>query len=77
MRHPEFPLSAELIYLNHAAVAPWPQRTSNAVIDFARQNSQYGSRFYLDWLKKETELRKQLQILLNAAIGWTPKKYPE
>ncbi len=67
MRHPEFPLSAELIYLNHAAVAPWPQRTSNAVIDFARQNSQYGSRFYLDWLKKETELRKQLQILLNAA----------
>jgi selenocysteine lyase/cysteine desulfurase len=66
MRHPEFPLSEKLIYLNHAAVAPWPKRTREAVIQFAEQNTQYGSHFYPDWLKKETELRKQLQILLNA-----------
>ena len=66
MRHPEFPLSPELIYLNHAAVAPWPKRTSFAVKDFAEQNTLYGSSFYLDWLKKETELRVQLQSLLNA-----------
>ena len=66
MKHPEFPLSDELIYLNHAAVAPWPQRTSAAVIRFAEQNSRYGSRFYLDWLHKEAELRTQLQALLNA-----------
>ncbi len=66
MRHPEFPLSAELIYLNHAAVAPWPKRTSLAVSQFAQQNTQFGSSFYLDWLKKETELRVQLQTLLNA-----------
>lgn len=66
MRHPEFPLSSELIYLNHAAVAPWPQRTSHAVSLFAQQNTTYGSLFYLDWLKKETELREQLQALLNA-----------
>lgn len=66
MRHPEFPLSPELIYLNHAAVAPWPKRTSNAVSLFAQQNTIYGSSFYLDWLKKETELREQLQALLNA-----------
>jgi selenocysteine lyase/cysteine desulfurase len=65
-RHPEFPLSDELIYLNHAAVAPWPKRTSAAVIAFAEQNTRYGSRFYLDWLAKENELRKQLQTLLNA-----------
>jgi selenocysteine lyase/cysteine desulfurase len=65
-RHPEFPLSGDLIYLNHAAVAPWPQRTSAAVIAFAEQNTRYGSRFYLDWLAKENELRKQLQTLLNA-----------
>lgn len=67
MKHPEFPLSAELIYLNHAAVAPWPKRTSDAVCQFAQQNTHYGSSFYLDWLKKETELRVQLQALLNAA----------
>lgn len=67
MKHPEFPLSAELIYLNHAAVAPWPKRTSIAVSQFAQQNSQYGSSFYLDWLKQEKRLRQQLQELLNAS----------
>jgi cysteine desulfurase / selenocysteine lyase len=66
MKHPEFPLTDELIYFNHAAVAPWPKRTSEAVIRFAEQNTRYGSRFYLDWLKKEAELRRQLQTLLNA-----------
>lgn len=66
MKHPEFPLSDELIYLNHAAVAPWPKRTSDAVIEFAAQNCRYGSHFYLDWLRKESELRRQLQALLNA-----------
>lgn len=66
MRHPEFPLIDDLIYLNHAAVAPWPKRTSAAVIQFAEQNCRYGSHYYLDWLKKETELRSQLQVLINA-----------
>jgi len=66
MKHPEFPLTDELIYLNHAAVAPWPKRTRDAVIRFAEQNTRYGSRFYPDWLSKETELRTQLQALLNA-----------
>jgi len=69
MKHPEFPLSDELIYLNHAAVAPWPKRTSEAVIRFAEQNSRYGSHFYPDWLRKEAELRRQFQALLNAPSG--------
>jgi cysteine desulfurase/selenocysteine lyase len=66
MKHPEFPLTDELIYLNHAAVAPWPKRTGAAVIRFAEQNTCYGSHFYPDWLNKEAELRTQLQTLLNA-----------
>ncbi len=66
MKHPEFPLSDELVYLNHAAVGPWPQRAANAVIQFAEQNTRYGSHFYPDWLNKESELRAQLQTLLNA-----------
>ncbi|MGR9114801.1 MAG: aminotransferase class V-fold PLP-dependent enzyme [Gammaproteobacteria bacterium] len=66
MKHPEFPLTDELIYLNHAAVAPWPLRACNAVKTFAEQNSRYGSHFYPDWLKKEAELREQLRVLLNA-----------
>ena len=66
MKHPEFPLTDELIYFNHAAVAPWPKRTGEAVIRFAEQNTRFGSRFYPVWLNKEAELRIQLQILLNA-----------
>ena len=46
MKHSEFPLTDELIYLNHAAVAPWSKRTSVAVIKFAEQNTRYGSHFY-------------------------------
>lgn len=66
MQHPEFALTDQLIYLNHAAVGPWPVRTTQAVCQFAEQNSQYGSHFYPDWLKKQTELRQQFQRLLNA-----------
>ncbi|MCK4842974.1 MAG: aminotransferase class V-fold PLP-dependent enzyme [Methylococcales bacterium] len=67
MNHPEFPIDNSLIYLNHAAVAPWPKRTSEAVIQFAQQNSHYGSHYYLDWLKKENEIHHQLKTLLNAS----------
>jgi len=66
MSHPEFPISNNLIYLNHAAVAPWPKRTSDAVKKFAEQNTTYGSHYYLDWLKTEKTIRKQLKALLNA-----------
>ena len=69
MKHPEFPLTDKLIYLNHAAVGPWPKRTGEAVIKFAEQNTHYGSHFYPDWLNKEVELRTQLQALLNAPFA--------
>lgn len=65
-RHPEFPLDDNLIYLNHAAVSPWPARTAQAVCEFARQNTSCGSQFYLQWLERERALRRQLQTLLNA-----------
>lgn len=64
--HPEFPLDPLLIYLNHAAVAPWPVRTSAAVQEFARENSVFGASNYPRWLKKEAELRDQFKQLLNA-----------
>ena len=62
----EFPLDEQLIYLNHAAVSPWPKRTRDAVIEFAQQNARYGSYFYPDWLAKQQELREQFKTLLNA-----------
>ena len=62
----EFLLSEQLIYLNHAAVAPWPKRTSQAVIDFARQNTTSGTKYYPEWLQKEKQIRLQLKSLINA-----------
>jgi selenocysteine lyase/cysteine desulfurase len=64
--HPEFPLDPNLIYLNHAAVSPWPKRTVDAVKDFAEENALLGSKNYLNWMNKESKLRRQLQQLLNA-----------
>ncbi len=62
----EFPLDPGIIYLNHAAVAPWPRRTTQAVINFARENSSFGAQFYSRWVAVEQRLREQLQQLINA-----------
>ena len=62
----EFPLDDSVIYLNHAAVSPWPLRTANAVKAFADENATFGSRNYLEWVNLESNLKQQLQLLLNA-----------
>lgn len=64
--HPEFPLSDDLIYLNHAAVAPWPRRTAEAVSRFAEENCRRGAAEYPRWLAMERRLREQFRELLNA-----------
>lgn len=66
MNHPEFELKPDLIYLNHAAVAPWPSRTKRAVIRFAEENARLGAAHYPDWLETERRLRRHFQVLLNA-----------
>tara|TARA_R110002074_G_scaffold401935_1_gene602339 strand:+ start:37015 stop:38154 length:1140 start_codon:yes stop_codon:yes gene_type:complete len=62
----EFPLHDNIVYLNHAAVSPWPMRTTEAVNQFARENTLLGATNYLVWLEKEAELRGQLKRLINA-----------
>ncbi|MDX2456994.1 MAG: aminotransferase class V-fold PLP-dependent enzyme [Gammaproteobacteria bacterium] len=66
MYESEFPLDESVIYLNHAAVSPWPQRTATAVKKFADENVTFGSRNYLEWVNVESRLKKQLQQLINA-----------
>lgn len=62
----EFPQTEGLIYLNHAAVAPWPRRTRDAVAAFAEENVTYGaSRYHLS-SETEQRLREQLGRLINA-----------
>ena len=64
--HTEFPQSDGIIYLNHAAVSPWPLRTARAVQQFAEENLRQGARAYPQWLHTERALRAQLQRLVNA-----------
>ncbi len=65
MKH-EFSLAPDLLYLNHAAVAPWPLRTQHAVQQFAAQNASIGASQYPQWIKVEQRLRKRLAALINA-----------
>ena len=62
----EWILRENFIHLNHAAVGPWPKRTQLAIQNFALENAQQGSWNYLKWLDIETQLRKQMQSLVNA-----------
>lgn len=62
----EFPVDQELIYLNHAAIAPLPARTGQAIQDFAHECVQEGSRHYARWQAQEAHLREQLRALLAA-----------
>ena len=62
----EFARQPELIYLNHAAVAPWPLRTQQAVEAFAQENHQFGARNYPIWVKIEQQTRQLLAQLINA-----------
>ncbi|TBU97768.1 aminotransferase class V-fold PLP-dependent enzyme [Stutzerimonas kirkiae] len=61
-----FPQPDGLRYLNHAAVAPWPQCAARAVSAFAAENARLGARDYPQWLRTEQRLRERLARLLNA-----------
>ncbi|RMG33973.1 MAG: aminotransferase class V-fold PLP-dependent enzyme [Gammaproteobacteria bacterium] len=62
----EFSLDPDLCYLNHAAVAPWPRRTAQAVERFAYQNMTRGARDYPRWMETEQRLRERLAWLIGA-----------
>ncbi|MCU7809685.1 MAG: aminotransferase class V-fold PLP-dependent enzyme [Candidatus Thiodiazotropha sp. (ex Notomyrtea botanica)] len=61
-----FSLDPHMIYLNHAAVAPWPNLTVEAVARFAQENGSTGAMHYPAWIKTESALRSQLAQLINA-----------
>lgn len=62
----EFCLDPEICHLNHAAVAPWPRRTVQAIKAFCDENATRGSQQYAQWLNVEQQLRDHLARLINA-----------
>ena len=61
-----FQLDENIIHLNHAAVAPWPTVTRDAVIAFANENTAIGSQNYGLWMETEQQLKQKLALLINA-----------
>jgi selenocysteine lyase/cysteine desulfurase len=64
--HALFQLEPDLIYLNHAAVAPWPIAAAEAVKKFAEENTRTGALHYPRWLAVDARLRSNLARLINA-----------
>lgn len=63
----EFPVTSELIYLNHAAVAPLCRRAADAIRWLADDACQFGSLHYDKWLDAYAGLRKATARLINSS----------
>jgi cysteine desulfurase/selenocysteine lyase len=62
----EFPVTQELIYLNHAAVSPLCRPASEAMKRLADDATRFGSLHYDEWLEAYADLRKAAARLINA-----------
>ncbi|MEE8495043.1 MAG: aminotransferase class V-fold PLP-dependent enzyme [Xanthomonadales bacterium] len=62
----QFPILDRGLYLNHAAIAPWPSCTADEVQAFARENALRGPEQYRDWILREKELRRFLARMIGA-----------
>ena len=62
----EFPVRENLVYMNHAAVAPLPKRAAEAVRWLADDALQNGSLHYDKWLAAYEGLRVAAARLMNA-----------
>src|ERR1035437_5045029 len=62
----EFPVTERFTYLNHAAVAPLPRRTAQAMQAFAEDACVNGSFHYPDWMANCDAVRTAGARLVNA-----------
>jgi selenocysteine lyase/cysteine desulfurase len=62
----EFPVTKNLVYLNHAAVAPLCKRASDAMKHLAEDACLYGSLHYDQWLDAYEGLRVATARLIGA-----------
>ncbi len=64
-RH-EFPVTQELVYLNHAAVAPLCRRAAEAMKGLADDACRFGSLHYDKWMEGYDGLRRAAAKLIHA-----------
>jgi cysteine desulfurase / selenocysteine lyase len=65
----QFPVTQRLIYLNHAAVAPLPKHSADAMKTLADDAVNYGSLHYDQWLDSYEGLRVATAKLIGADRG--------
>jgi cysteine desulfurase / selenocysteine lyase len=65
----QFPVTERLIYLNHAAVAPLPRVTAEAMQGLAQDALDFGSLHYDKWLDTYEQLRVAAAKLIGADRG--------
>jgi selenocysteine lyase/cysteine desulfurase len=65
----QFPVTERLIYLNHAAVAPLPRPTAEAMQALAQDALDFGSLHYDKWLDTYEKLRVAAARLIGADRG--------
>jgi selenocysteine lyase/cysteine desulfurase len=63
----KFPVTRNLVYLNHAAVAPLCKPAADAMKGLAEDACEYGSLHYDEWLQTYDGLRRAAARLINAA----------
>ena len=65
----EFPVTNNLIYLNHAAVAPLPRRAAEAMQRQAEDACLHGSLHYPEWMAACDGVREATARMVNAEAG--------
>jgi selenocysteine lyase/cysteine desulfurase len=65
----QFPVRENLVYLNHAAVAPLSRRCADALKHLADDGLHYGSLHYDEWLAVYQGLRVATARLINSDPG--------
>lgn len=63
----QFPVTKELIYLNHAAVAPLCRPAAEAMKGLADDACRFGSLHYEQWMESYQGLRRAAAKLINAS----------
>src|SRR5436305_10854251 len=62
----QFPVRENLVYLNHAAVAPLPRRAADAIHHLADDALHWGSIHYNEWLDVYEGVRVAAAKLIHA-----------
>lgn len=64
----EFPVTDEIIFFDHARVAPLPERVRHVVTAFVDDATRFGTAHYETWMLELERTRKKFAELINANL---------